>query len=201
MPEKENKPRILCVDDEPKNLSLMEALLAPCGYETAFAENGETALASVATKLPDLILLDIMMPKMSGLEVLRRLRNDEKARFIPVVMVTALNETKNKIEALDAGCDEFISKPFDKHEFLARVKSLLRIKFLHDEVKNNYKRLREIERLEKLEAQGELKIKSGDLDVFRKGTIFREIAMIDLKKEINVLLKELGREPKYEEID
>ena len=127
MPDKEKKPTILCVDDDSNNLALLEALLAPRGYETILAESGQAALEKAAAKPPDLILLDIMMPRMSGIEVLSRLRADEKTKAIPVVMVTALKETEDKIKALEAGCDDFISKPFDKVELLARVKSMLKI--------------------------------------------------------------------------
>lgn len=141
------KPRILCVDDEAKNLKLLEALLMPRGYEIIAARDGETALAKAAAEPPDLILLDIMMPAMSGFEVLQKLRSDEKTRFIPVVMITALRETEDRVKAIESGCDDFISKPFDKDELLARVKSLLRIKFLHDEVSNSYEKLKELEKL------------------------------------------------------
>jgi len=125
----ELKSKILCVDDEPKNLKLLDALLAPKGYQVQLAENGEAALKQMETEFPDLILLDIMMPGLSGFEVLTKLRADEKTRLIPVVMVTALREVEDRVKALDAGCDDFISKPFDKIELLARVKSLLRISY------------------------------------------------------------------------
>jgi DNA-binding response OmpR family regulator len=127
MTDKEKNPTILCVDDDSNNLALLEAVLAPRGYETIFADSGPAALEKAAAQLPDLILLDIMMPKMSGIEVLEKLRADEKTKTIPVVMVTALKETEDKIKALEAGCDDFISKPFDKVELLARVKSILKI--------------------------------------------------------------------------
>jgi signal transduction histidine kinase len=124
----DKKPTILCVDDEPKNLELLEALLAPRGYDVAMAASGGEALAKAASG-PDLILLDIMMPGVSGYDVLKRLRADEKTRLIPVVMVTALRETEDRVTALEAGCDDFISKPFEKIELLARVKSLLKLSY------------------------------------------------------------------------
>ncbi len=120
------KPVILVVDDLPQNVELIEAYLVPHGYEIVTATNGEEALAK-AVSGPDLILLDIMMPKMNGFEVLKKLRSDEKTRLIPVVMLTALKETEDRVKALDAGCDDFISKPFEKIELLARVKSLLKL--------------------------------------------------------------------------
>lgn len=121
--------RILCVDDEPKNLKLLEALLTHEGYDIAFASNGFEALDKTAADPPDLILLDVMMPGMSGYEVLESLRDGDHSRLIPVVMVTALSDVEDRVKALKAGCDDFISKPFDKSELRARVKSLLRISY------------------------------------------------------------------------
>jgi DNA-binding response OmpR family regulator len=122
-----DKPTILVVDDQPQNIELLEAYLVPQGYEIIKAVSGEEALGKLSVNQVDLILLDIMMPRMSGLEVLEKVRADEKTKAIPVVMVTALKETEDKIKALEAGCDDFISKPFDKIELLARVKSILKI--------------------------------------------------------------------------
>ena len=122
-----DKPVILVVDDQLQNVELLEAHLVPQGYEVIKAASGEEALGKLVHNQIDLILLDIMMPKMSGLEVLEKVRADEKTKSIPVVMVTALKETEDKIRALEAGCDDFISKPFDKTELLARVKSMLKI--------------------------------------------------------------------------
>ena len=122
-----DKPVILAVDDQLQNIELLEAYLVPQGYEIIRASSGEEALLKLVHDQIDLILLDIMMPKMSGLEVLERLRADKTTKAIPVVMVTALKETEDKIRALEAGCDDFISKPVDKIELLARVKSILKI--------------------------------------------------------------------------
>ena len=121
------KQTILCVDDDKKNLELLDAILSPLGYALQFSESGEDALAQVKTKIPDLILLDVMMPTLSGLEVLKRLRSDEKTRSIPVVIVTALRAEEDRARGLEAGCDDFISKPFEKSELMARVRSLLKI--------------------------------------------------------------------------
>ncbi|MFA5389711.1 MAG: response regulator [Candidatus Omnitrophota bacterium] len=122
-----DKPVILVVDDQFQNIELLEAYLIPQGYEIVRAASGEEALKELSGSQIDLVLLDIMMPRMSGLEVLEKLRADEKTKLIPVVMVTALKDTEDKIKALEAGCDDFISKPFDKVELLARVKSILKI--------------------------------------------------------------------------
>ncbi|MFA5276392.1 MAG: response regulator, partial [Candidatus Omnitrophota bacterium] len=123
------KPVILVVDDQLQNIELLEAYLVPQGYEVFRASSGEEAMEKLSNNSIDLVLLDIMMPKMSGLEVLEKIRVNEKTKAIPVVMVTALKETEDKVKALEAGCDDFISKPFDKVELLARVKSILKISY------------------------------------------------------------------------
>jgi len=122
-----DKPVILVVDDQFQNIELLEAYLVGQDYEIIKAASGEEALKKISVNQIDLILLDIMMPRMSGLEVLKKLRADEKTKATPVVMVTALKGTEDKIKALEAGCDDFISKPVDKVELLARVKSILKI--------------------------------------------------------------------------
>ena len=124
-----DKSVILVVDDQFQNIELLEAYLVLQGYEIVKAASGEEAFEKLSGNQIDLILLDVMMPKMSGIEVLEKLRADEKTRFIPVVMVTVLKETEDKVKALEAGCDDFISKPFDKVELLARVKSILKISY------------------------------------------------------------------------
>ncbi len=124
-----NKPVILVVDDQFQNIELLEAYLVGRGYEIVKAASGQEALEKISGNQIDLILLDVMMPGMSGIEVLEKLRADEKTRLLPVVMVTVLKETEDKVKALEAGCDDFISKPFDKVELLARVKSILKISY------------------------------------------------------------------------
>jgi len=124
-----DKPVILVVDDQIQNVALLEAHLGPQGYEIVKAASGEEALEKLIHNQIDLVLLDVMMPGMSGIEVLQKLRADEKTKMIPVIMVTVLKETEDKVKALEAGCDDFISKPFDKVELLARVKSILKISY------------------------------------------------------------------------
>jgi len=121
--------RILVVDDYAANVKLLQRNLQAAGYETVVAYDGEEALEKIAAEKPDLVLLDIMMPKIDGFEVCRRLRADEATAVIPVIMVTALKETEDRIRGLEAGADDFISKPFDRGELLARVKSLLQVKY------------------------------------------------------------------------
>jgi len=130
----DREPRILVVDDEERNLRLMEAQLIPLGYEVLLAHEGEEALRKVRELLPDAILLDIVMPKMDGFEVARQLREDQKTRTIPIVMLTALHGTENRIKGIQCGADDFLSKPVDRQELITRLQSRLRLKFLHDKL-------------------------------------------------------------------
>ena len=132
--EDKSRSRILVVDDNLQNVELLEAYLTMAGYEVCRAYDGQEALEKIPQVWPDLILLDIMMPRLNGYETCIRLKEDEHTRFIPIVMITALRETEDRIKGLEAGADDFLSKPFNRHELLARVKSLLRIKHLHDEL-------------------------------------------------------------------
>jgi len=124
---------ILVVDDLPQNVRLLEAVLAPRGYELAVASSGPEALARLADGGIDLVLLDVVMPGMDGYEVCRAIRADPATAYLPVVMITASGE-QEKQRALEAGADDFVAKPFDHAELLARVRSLLRIKRYHDEI-------------------------------------------------------------------
>lgn len=134
--ETRSKPKILVVDDESQNLRLMEAMLHPLGYEVAVARDGDEALTKVGELPPDVILLDIMMPKMDGFEVARRLKENDETKIIPIVMVTALMEVKERVKALEVGADDFLSKPVDKVELRARVNSLLKVKAYNDHMRN-----------------------------------------------------------------
>ena len=127
-------PRILIVDDMPANVHILQARLAANGYDIVTATDGEEALAAVREAQPDLILLDVMMPKMDGFEVCRRLRADASLPFIPIIMVTAKTDPKDVVAGLEAGGDEYLTKPVDQPALVARVKSMLRIKNLHDTV-------------------------------------------------------------------
>ena len=128
------KPSLLIVDDEERNIRLLKAFLAPQNYILREAINGEEALLRIAEELPDMVLLDVMMPKINGFEVCRRLKQDPKTKTIPVILVTALSEKQHRVQALEAGADDFISKPVDQTELIVRVKSLLRIKSYQDEI-------------------------------------------------------------------
>jgi putative two-component system response regulator len=136
-----DKPVILVVDDQLQNIELLEAQLVPQGYEIVRAINGKDALTIISGNEIDLMLLDIMMPGMDGFEVTRRVRQDKKTRLLPIILVTALRETEDRIKGIEAGCDDFISKPVDKMELLARVRSLLKVKDYNDLMLNYRKEL------------------------------------------------------------
>lgn len=143
--DKQKLPKILVVDDNTQNLELLQAYLEDIECETFAAKNGIDALEIVSSKCPDLILLDIMMPKMSGFEVCKRVKEDPKSRDIPVIMVTALTEFGDIEHAIDSGTDDFISKPVNKLELLTRVKTMLKLKHLTDKLERTLAYLSEIE--------------------------------------------------------
>ena len=126
--------RVLVVDDQPANVRLLEAILAPRGYDVASASSGEEALAMIAASEPDLVLLDIVMPGMDGYQVCRTIRERTETAYLPVVMVTASGD-EQKVKALEAGADDFLTKPINQSELLARVASLARIKRYQDTIK------------------------------------------------------------------
>jgi class 3 adenylate cyclase len=125
-------PRILIVDDTPANVHIMQLRLAASGYEIITAADGEEAILAARQHQPDLILLDVMMPKMDGLEACRQLRADPTLPFIPIIMITARDDVRDVVAGLEAGGDEYLTKPVDQAALVARVKSMLRIKNLHD---------------------------------------------------------------------
>jgi len=126
-------PKILIVDDEEIVRRVLSSLLKKDGYQVMEAEDGEAGVELAKKEDPDVILMDLTMPKMGGLEACRLLKKDEKTKNIPVLVITALGG-ENKTEAIDAGIDDFVSKPFDAEEISIRVKSMLKIKKLTDEL-------------------------------------------------------------------
>ena len=142
--EQQEGAKVLVVDDEPKNVRILQIQLNARGYTVYTAADGLEALHIVEKEMPDLILLDINMPKMDGFEVVKRIRSNEATEFIPIVMITALRDTReNRIKSIEAGADDFIEKPFDSLEVLARVRSLLRIKHYQDTLAKYNTRLQE----------------------------------------------------------
>jgi len=136
---------ILVVDDDVVNVELLEEMLSLEGYRVDKAFDGFQALRRISESPPDLVLLDVMMPGMDGFEVCRRIKADQANRFIPVVLVTALRGTEDRIRGLEIGADDFLSKPVDRGELLARVRSLLRIKHLYDELERKNRELLRLE--------------------------------------------------------
>jgi class 3 adenylate cyclase len=162
-----NSPaKILVVDDTPRNVKLLADLLSVKGYGVATAASGREALALLETARPDLVLLDVVMPEMSGYEVCRTIRGNPATGMLPIVMVTALDPAEERVKGIEAGADDFLTKPINQAELLARVKSLLRIKELQDTVQaqaaelsvwNNMLAGRVEKQLQQLERLGRLK--------------------------------------------
>ena len=183
--------KILIVDDEPFNLDLLEQELADQDYVIERANDGVEALAKVESFAPDVVLLDYMMPNMNGIEVVKRLRENEKHRSLPVILVTAKGSPEDKVRGLDAGADDYVVKPFDSFELLARVRSMMRIKRLHDSLEELNRSLadkvseqvREIERIGRLKRYLSPQVADTILDKDEEGlfkTHRREITVVFL---------------------
>jgi adenylate cyclase len=147
--------RLLVIDDTPQNARLLDAMLSPHGYSVALAFSGGEGLEKVRTEHPDLVLLDILMPDMSGYEVCRRLRDDPATRLLPVVMLTSSGD-QDKVDAIEAGADDFIARPLNPQELLSRVRSLLRIKEYHDTIQAQAAELAEWNRTLEQRVQSQL---------------------------------------------
>jgi diguanylate cyclase (GGDEF)-like protein/PAS domain S-box-containing protein len=206
-----DKPVILVVDDQPQNIELLEAYLVPQGYEIVKAANGEEALGKLSGNQIDLILLDVIMPGMDGFEVTRRVRQDNT---LPIILVTALRETEDRVKGIEAGCDDFISKPVDKMELLARVRSLLRVKVYNDLMSNYLKEL-EVTKISADEARDyaesiintvrePLIALDQDLRVVSVSRSFYEVFKVNPKETVGQLIYDLGNKqwdiPKLREL-
>lgn len=154
-------PKILIVDDEASNLELAEAIVTQEGYQAVTAVDGEAALKAVQQNRPDIILMDIVMPKMNGIEACRKIKTNPLSYAIPIIIITAFNSQEEKLKAIQAGADDFIAKPFDRAELSARLKSLLRLKAIHDRFESSLVALKEMHRArEELIARAARDIKS-----------------------------------------
>ena len=160
-------PKVLVVDDTPQNIKLLADVLQVKGYAVTTAGNGRDALARVTSDAPDLVLLDVMMPDMTGYEVCRRIRADPVTALLPVVMVTSLDPHEERINGIEAGADDFLSKPINQPELFARVRSLLRVKALQDEV------ARQAEALKAFNAELEQRVESQVAELGRLGQLKR----------------------------
>jgi len=139
-------PRVLIADDNPQGVELLEAYLSASDYDIHTAADGEETLQQVSQWRPDLILLDVMMPKISGFEVCKRLRADPKTRDIAVLMITALDQPSDQDRAVDAGTDDFLTKPINRSELLLRVRSLLKSRQYKRELDRALAYIEEVER-------------------------------------------------------
>ncbi len=137
------RSKILIVDDELFNVDLLEQQLEELGYETISAANGQEALARVAAEAPDLILLDVMMPIMDGFTVCRILKDNDETRLIPIVIMTALGAVEDRIQGIEAGADDFLTKPVDERELLARIQTTLKLKHAVDRRINELRRVKD----------------------------------------------------------
>ncbi|MBN2365692.1 MAG: response regulator [Calditrichaeota bacterium] len=181
---------VLVVDDSQESIDLLEYFLKPAGYNILKATNGETALEIIAKSPPDIILLDVMLPKINGYEVCEKLKKQQSTFHIPIVMITVLKELKDKIKALEAGADDFLTKPFDSVELLTRVKSLLRIKSYHDEI---------IRRNQELEKQKEALMREDQLKKELTNLIVHDMKNPLFVIQGNLQMMELNRELSHDE--
>ncbi|MDZ4252413.1 MAG: response regulator [Sulfuritalea sp.] len=163
---------VLVVDDEPRNVKLLETLLHAEGYATIAAGNGRAALTLAAARNPDLILLDVMMPDMDGFETVARLKADPRTKAVPVIMVTALDDRDSKLRALQAGAEEFLSKPIDRADLAVRVRNLLRLKEYGDFLANHSRILEQ-----------QVKERTAQLEEAYRDTVFTLVRAAEQKDE------------------
>ncbi|MFH0799310.1 MAG: HD domain-containing phosphohydrolase [Pseudomonadota bacterium] len=195
------QPSILIVDDNASNVEVLKAQLKPYPYSIDTAYDGEEALHKIQKNPPDLVLLDLMMPRISGFEICQHIRNDKKTQFIPIVVVTALQEQSDKLKAIELGADDFLVKPINRLELTTRIKSLLRMKLLHDDLDTSESILFSLagaleakdfytsghsERVSKLgvEMGHRMGLGESDIEAIRRGGLIHDIGKIGVKESI-----------------
>jgi two-component system sensor histidine kinase/response regulator len=141
----ESAGRILVVDDEPRNVQLLQDLLEVHGYTVWTSEDGEQCIKLATERRPDVVLLDVMMPRLNGFDVCRRLKEDQSTAMIPVLLVTSLDAREDRLAGIGAGANDFITKPIDSADLLLRVRNAVTTKRLHDEVTSQYRQLQQLE--------------------------------------------------------
>ena len=194
MPMETSSARILVVDDDAASRRLLEVRLRTLGCQVMLASDGEEALQIIDSLRPDIILLDYMMPKVTGIEVLKQLKEHERYKAIPVILITARGSQEDKVTGLDAGADDYVVKPFEPFELLARVRSMLRIKQMHDELEEWNRTLEEkvrqqvaeIERMNRLKRYlapqvAEIVLQANDDDLLKSHRREITVIFIDLR--------------------
>jgi len=198
------QPSILIVDDNPATVELLKQQLKPYRYHIDTASDGDEALEKVRRNPPDLVLLDLMMPRISGFEICDRLKSDKATQFIPIIVITALSEESDKLKAIELGADDFLIKPINRMALTTRIKSLLRIKLLHDDLDTSESILFSLANA--LEAKDfytaghservadlavaigrRMNLKERDIESLRRGGLIHDIGKIAVKE--SVLLK------------